>query len=174
MPNLPVPVPGTQASGNFLTSALWNAQVRDAVNFLTGPPVFYGYQTAVQSLVAATFTAVTIDTEVVDTYGGHSTTVSTSRYVCQLAGVYEVCGSGAIASSSGGLLITYTAKNGTEITGSRTATNPMTNHFTGLVAAPVYVSLAVNDYVELYIYSQTAVSTGTSPWSTLSVKFVHA
>jgi hypothetical protein len=166
------PVSYTAVTGNFLTSALWNTQVRDASAFLAGPPIFFGYQSVSQSLSAATYTAALLDTEVIDTYGGHSTSTNTSRYTAQVPGTYEVVGSGAVASNSGGLLSLYVAKNGTEIVGSRSAVNPMTNHNTGIPTAPVQVPLAIGDYVEVYVYNQTAVSTATGPWCSLSVKFI--
>jgi hypothetical protein len=166
------PLSYTAATGNFLTAALWNTQVRDATAFLAGPPVFFGYASVSQSLSAATYTAALLDTEVVDTYGGHSTSTNTSRYTAQIAGTYEVVGTGSVASNSGGLLSLYVAKNGTELTGSRTATNPMTGHNTGMPTAPVQVPLLAGDYVEVYVYNQTAVSTATGPWCSLSVKFI--
>lgn len=174
MTNLPVPTPYSASTGNFLTSALWNATVRDGINFLTNVPIFYGYQTVSQSLTAAQYTPVLLDSETLDSYGGHSTSTNTSRYTCQLAGVYEVCANAAVAANSGGLMAAYVAKNGAEVTGSRMATNPMTGHNTGAATGTVQIQLAVGDYVELYIYNQTAVGTATGPWCSMAVNFIHA
>jgi hypothetical protein len=174
MTNLPVPTPSTAAAGNFLTSALWNAQVRDAINFLTNPPIFFGYQSVAQSLPATTYTAIGMDTETLDSYGGHSTTTNTSRYVCQLAGTYEVCAVAAVQPNSGGFASAYVAKNGSEIIGSRIAYAAMSGHNSAAPTAVTQVQLAVGDYVELYVYSGVAVSTAVGPWSSLTVKFIHS
>jgi hypothetical protein len=173
--NLPIPVPTTAAPGNFLTSALWNAQVRDAIGFVLNPPVFFGYSTATIALSAGVFTAIGMDTEVIDSYGGHSTVTNTSRYVAQVAGVYEVIGGASLTSTTGNLFAAYIGKNGsTTIPGSEIETPPMSSHFNGISTPPTMVQLNVGDYVETYVLASAATSTANGgPWCTLSVKFVH-
>ncbi|WP_147267286.1 hypothetical protein [Streptomyces sp. SDr-06] len=174
MTNLPIPVMSTAAPGNFLTSALWNAQVRDAINFVLNPPIFFGYSTSTVSLAAGVFTAIGLDTEVFDSYGGHSTVTNTSRYVAQVAGVYEVIGAGSLQSTSGTLLAVYVGKNGTIIPGSEVETPPMSTHFNGISSPPAMVQLNVGDYVETYVLCSSAASTANGgPWCSLSVKFIH-
>ena len=174
MPNLPIPVPSTAAPGNFLTSALWNAQVRDAISFVLNPPIYFGYSTVQVSLSAGVYTAIPLDTDKFDSYGGHSTVTNTSRYVAQVAGVYEVVGGVAIASTSGTLLAAYVAKNGTQITGSGIEVPPMASHFNGTATVPVFVQLNIGDYVETYVYCSAAVQTANGgPWCSLSAKFIH-
>jgi hypothetical protein len=66
-----VPVPVTEAPGNYNTAALFNAQVRDLNNFVLSVPVFYGYATTVQSIPGGNaMTALNLDTEVLDADGG--------------------------------------------------------------------------------------------------------
>jgi hypothetical protein len=177
MTNLPVPTPSTAAAGNFLTSALWNAQVRDAVNFLLNPPMFYGYATTGVAITAGGYSAIGLDTEITDNYGGHSTTTNTSRYVCQLAGFYEVGGSASLpasANTSTALMAAHISKNGVEIPPSRLEVPQMANHYNGSAIPTAGVQLNVGDYIELYVDCDTnATTAGGGPWCSLYVKFLH-
>ena len=81
MANLPVPIPAAEVPGNFITGALWNANVFNGLTFLLNPPLFAGYQTTGQSIPSGQSpVAITMDTETIDTYGGHSTTTNASRF----------------------------------------------------------------------------------------------
>ncbi|KIF00851.1 hypothetical protein PL81_38710 [Streptomyces sp. RSD-27] len=90
-----VPAAATQSPGLYQTSALWNAQVRDLNNFALGPPVFRGYQTIAQSCPNATWFNIALDTEAIDSDGGHSTITNTSRYTPTVPGTYLAIGSAA-------------------------------------------------------------------------------
>lgn len=93
MANLPVPAERTWNTGDIVTAALLNSNLRDAVNFLLNPPLFVGYQAASQDILTTANTPLAIDTNVVDTYNGHSTTSNNSRYYAQVAGWYSVIAS---------------------------------------------------------------------------------
>ncbi|MFJ9616702.1 hypothetical protein [Streptomyces noursei] len=177
MANLPAPVQSTAAPGNFLTSALWNAQVRDSVNFLLNPPMYFGYSTTAVSISAGGYSAIGMDTDITDTYGGHSKVTNTSRYTCQLAGYYEVGGGAALPSSSNtatALMAAQIRKNGSELPPGRVEVAQMANHYNGAPLTPSAVQLNVGDYVELYVDCDTATSTSASgPWCSLYVKFLH-
>lgn len=80
----------TASAGAILTAAEWNTNVRDAVNFLTAPPLCVMRQTSVQPLPASAFTALLFDTEDIDRDNGHSISTNTSRYTAQTAGWYEI------------------------------------------------------------------------------------
>lgn len=107
-----VPSPATLAVGAVLTAAVWNSNVRDAVNFLIGPPLAVLRATSTQSIADATLTALNFDAEDKDTDSGHSTISNTSRYTSQTSGWYEMDGTYSFASTGGGA--------GTRLCGFRT------------------------------------------------------
>ncbi|MFE9448261.1 hypothetical protein [Streptomyces sp. NPDC006739] len=178
MANLPVPVPASEVPGAFITSALWNANVYNGLTYLLNPPVFFGYQTSGQSLTSGTGIAVTLDTETIDTYGGHSTTTNTSRYTAQVAGTYLVSGGASVnGATSQTYLAAYICKNGVEQPGSRGMVPGNSSHTYTVSAITISVVLAVGDYVEIFVQAD-----GTSPTthgsatqtSSMSVTWIHA
>lgn len=177
MSNIPIPTPAQEAAGNLITGALWNANVYNGLSFLLNPPMFFGYATTGVAISAGGYSAIGMDTEVTDTYGGHSTTTNTSRYVAQVAGFYEVGGSAALPASSNtstALMAAQIRKNGTEVQPARLEVAQMANHFNGAPLTPTCVQLNVGDYVELFVDCDTAVTTASGgPWCSLYVKFLH-
>jgi hypothetical protein len=73
----------TTAAGQVLTSAIWNASVRDNIIYLQdrldNPPRVRAYHSATQSIANATDTAVALNSEFDDTAAMHSTVSNTSR-----------------------------------------------------------------------------------------------
>lgn len=176
MANLPVPTPASETAGNLITGALWNANVYNGLTFLLNPPLFSGYQSTGQSIPSGQNpVAINIDTETLDTYGGHSNSTNPSRYTAQVAGTYKVWGGfagGGFASQT--VFLAFIAKNGTEVPGSRTSDVGNASHSYSLATVPVFVTMVVNDYVELYGASDVAGTSHTSfPTSSLNVQFVH-
>lgn len=177
MANLAVPTPASEVAGNLITGALWNANVYNGLTFLLNPPIFLGYQASGQGFTSGTGTAVTMDSEILDTYGGHSTTTNTSRYTAQVAGTYLVWGGACVNGATSQTYIAgYICKNGTEVTGSRGMLPANSSHTYTVPVVMVPVVMAVNDYVELFVQAD-----GTSPsthgsatqTSSLSVAFIH-
>lgn len=157
-----VPVIASQSPGNFLTGALWNASVKALGDYLTGKPMFFGYQVTGQSVANATFVSATIDTEVIDTEGGHSTTSNTSRYVFQVPGWYRLDGVGVFATNSTGIRGTKFLKNGgTTVIGSENVI-PATSNFLSITPTTGWVQAAVGDYVELQVYQSSGGALSTS------------
>jgi hypothetical protein len=151
MTNLPVPATATAAPGNFITAALWNAQVRDAVGFLLNPPMFQGTQlTPMNSTAAGIWVSMAIDGETIDSYGGHSTTTNNDRYVAQVAGYYEVIGSVTYIANASGTRGARIAVNGAAVQGSAQMIFPSggsTDTSVGTVARVVFLN--VGDYVSV-------------------------
>ncbi|MCI3277661.1 hypothetical protein [Streptomyces cylindrosporus] len=153
-----VPSIAAEVPGNFVTSALWTAQVGAIMQWLVGSgsnglPMFFGYQATSQSVASGTTgAAITIDTEVIDTDGGHSTVTNTSRYTCQVAGYYLLWGSTAWAINATEERITYYQKNGTTIPGGSSVQiqSVSSGHATVVVGTLMIVPLAVGDYVEVW------------------------
>jgi hypothetical protein len=151
-----VPTPATVATGNFLTSALWNAQVRDPNNFLFGVPVFRGFQNAAQSFASSSsYAPILLDSESFDPEGGHSTTTNTSRFTVQTAGYYYVSVFASfLGSATGGRAIAVSV-NGTATVQSQQAPPP-SNSWSGGTNWLGYLN--VGDYVEATAWQNSGAS----------------
>jgi hypothetical protein len=80
-----VPNPATWANGPILTSSLRN-DVTNAVNFLANRPLFLGQNTLGSVVTPSANLAVSLNSELVDTWNGHLTTAA--AYFCQAPGWY--------------------------------------------------------------------------------------
>jgi hypothetical protein len=159
---LAVPIEATVAPGQTIASALWNAGVRDAVNFAINPPRARMIQgSTATSMGNNAWNVVGFDTTAIDTYGGHSNTVNNSRYTCQLAGRYRIIG----IISWGGATTSYRyvriQVNGSPVQGSATALNPTLSYLTGM-AGEATAFLNVGDYVEVAGLQATGGALSTS------------
>jgi hypothetical protein len=160
---------------DIVTAAMMNANVRDAVNFLLNLPLFTGSQAAAQSIPngGAGNTALTLDTNVVDTYAGHSTTVNNTRYVSQAAGYYDVVGVAGFAANATGVRIAAISKNGSQL--SPDFRGPAVATFaTRIPVVLPTVLLNVGDYVELTVYQTSGGALSTDGSCTLNARWVHA
>lgn len=144
--------------GQFITSSLWNAQVVAAGNWLLGsgtdgPPRFKAYASTAQSLTTATsYTALALDTEVIDSDGGHSTVTNTSRYTVQVAGIYLCVGQVAFPGNVAGARSIRIGVNGSQATGAGGVYEgpPSLSASNSWAAQAIYFdSLDVGDYVEV-------------------------
>lgn len=96
----PLPVPPLTPVPSPITSAWLNANVRDAIRFLTYPPVMKAHYVAGTAALAGSSLAgpqpVPLSTADVDTYGG----LSGSTYTAPVAGRYLLAGQVNLAASS--------------------------------------------------------------------------
>jgi hypothetical protein len=130
---------------------------------LLDPPGAQLRQTVAQSITHSTFTAITFTTEDYDNQGGHSTTVNTSRYTCQVAGRYLISGKVAFVSNTTGRRGTQWRVNGSQVQGSQVLLSSGDDaDETQYPALTMTVLLAVNDYVELFAIQQSGGSLNTS------------
>lgn len=184
MPNLPVPNPASWTPGENVTSALLDTQVRDALNFLLNPPMYVGKQTTAQTIQPHTYTAITLDATVVDTYSG----LGQGGYVAQVAGWY-LC-TGVIcyndpANSTGfrNVFVTVNGVNMPAASGAIIAAEPVSGGGTATTMT-AFAYLNVGDLVNLVgaHANSTAIDTtvgnyqkGTFPgdYSSLQVMWVH-
>jgi hypothetical protein len=136
----------------------------------TGVILAEAYKEGVQSVPTATYTALTMDTEVVDGSGFHSTSSDTSRFTCPagLGGWYFARGqSNAVPTT--GMLYLLLAKNGsTAVTGNGVANGRIAVESrqpgTGAdsrFAVHGFVYLAPGDFVELMAQHTVA---GNQDW----------
>jgi len=169
-----VPVSATESPGNYLTGALWTAQVKATMDYLMGSgtngvPRFKGYASTGQSLTTGqTDVAITLDTEDYDSDNGHSTSTNTSRYTIQVAGTYLLLGTGAFTASATGNRKLGININGANARGGTFQGPGMaTNSWSATVC--VEQALIVGDYVELAMWQtsggnlSTSASTGFGP-----------
>ena len=163
---LAVPAPITFIVGNDVTASQLNTNIRDAVDYLIGPPIATIYQTASQTLTNAnTSYALTFDSTAVDSYNGHSNTVNPSRYVAQVPGWYLVTGAAVFSpTTSGNYRKAQVYKNGTAVpyaTGQVPQVSS-SSFATAVAVAPTIVFLnGTGDYVELYATCDIANLTTT-------------
>lgn len=151
-----IPTAPTEAVGNFNTAALFNGQIRDLNTFALGPPAFYGRQVASQSVANNTATALTIDTEVYDSDGFHSTVTNPSRVTATIPGWYLVFGYGTFVGNTAGSRSVRIYLNGVAVPGSQTTLSPAPSGVQW--AASCWCMVNVNgstDYIELNV-SQTS------------------
>jgi hypothetical protein len=158
-----IPSETTAVAGTVLTAATWNANVRDAINFILAPPFAVLRQTVAQSIANAAWVGATLDAEDLDRDNGHSTSSNTSRYTAQTAGWYAVrgaalytangTGSRAVAIQINGAFTARYSKMQIASSGASATTGVITMH-------DVYFN--VGDYVELALNQTSGVALNTN------------
>lgn len=163
MPGIDPPTPYNWSVGDIASASLMNAQVYNGLTFLLNPPLFFGYQATSQLVPNNAFTAALLDSETVDTEGGHSTTTNTSRYTFQRAGRYRYWGTAAFGSSSTGFRGVKINLNGsTAVIGSEQLGLPISTFTDTVLTTGVLGPVSVGDYAELLIYQNTGNNFGTN------------
>lgn len=164
MTNLPVPTLASEVPGNYVTSALWNANVYNGLSFVLGPPDFVGYQNTAQSLSSGSWTALSLDASTLDSYGGHSNTTNNSRYTCQsnVAGWYTCCGVYAPVGNSSGFRAVRLQVNGSPLLGAGSYLPNNGTSDAGYVTPTRDVYLNVGDYVEVAGWQSSGGSLNTT------------
>ncbi|MDA8319684.1 MAG: hypothetical protein M0030_07740 [Actinomycetota bacterium] len=92
LPPYPVaPAPRTWAAGDLITTGRLRADMGNAALLLANRPLFIGQQTTTgQSIPSGTTTPVEIDTELLDSWGGHQ--IPNTEYYAPLSGWYLCSG----------------------------------------------------------------------------------
>lgn len=154
-----IPVYRTWTAGEVITAAELNSNVRDAGNFMLSWPVCEARQTIVQSLATGSGTAISLDTNEIDTDGGHSTVTNNSRYTAKTQGRFMFSGGVGYATSGAGSRWAYWSINGTALNGAsqslpgnvlRLAAPTMSGFFNGST-----------DYLELFALQNTGGALNT-------------
>ncbi|NUP53433.1 MAG: hypothetical protein HOW97_39855 [Catenulispora sp.] len=174
--SLAIPTLASEIPGNYVTSALWNANVYNGITYLLTPPLYAGYQSAAQSIANTSLTAITMDSSVVDSYGGHSSITNNTRYTAQVGGYYLVIGQVGYAANASGNRLIELHKNGggTLALGQGVGLAPTTAN-NGAVQVTALVLLSAGDYVEAYTYQTSGGSLSTIPSQTgMTVLWLHA
>lgn len=175
---LAVPAPPARLAGTELTAAIYKADITDSVNFLTNPPLAVLTVTTPQSgpaSSAAANAALQFDTEVTDTYAGHSTSTNNSRYTAQVAGWYWVRSAVCWNPNGTGNRVMAIYVNGAMLPYAQTQqpASSATNYTITEVSSHVF--LGVGDYVETWVGQNSGgalaiVAAGT----TMQVRWAHA
>jgi hypothetical protein len=161
------PVIATEVPGDFITSALWNAQVLATMQWLfgtgasSGVPRFSGYASTAQAFATGTsYSPLNLDAEVYDSEGGHSTTTNSSRYTVQVPGLYRITAQSAFAVNSSGARAVAIGVNGTASKACQGAPPP-SNSWSNQVTWETYLN--VGDFVEAMTWQNSggALSTVT-------------
>lgn len=173
MANLPVPNPRTAVAGEFETAAFMN-MFRDAINFLANPPEATVYQAVAQSFTSGAGAALTFDSTITDTYGGHSNTTNNSRYAAQVAGTYLLLGTVAWTNTSGGNRNLTFNKNGSPVVQFGGAYPAASSLVFPQVSAWAMVPLLAGDYIEAIAYQDCGSTISThANGSSLGVLWIH-
>lgn len=153
---MPWTTPRTWATGEVVTAAMLNQQVRDNHNFLYDAPAARAWRTTDQSIANATWTAVLCDSEYFDTDTMHSTSVNTQRLTAQTAARYYLHACVEFATNAtGNRLVRIVRDDGTILTFS--SLPPQATVAARLVAFTEY-PLAVGQWVALEVYQASGAA----------------
>lgn len=155
-----VPTIRVWTSGEIVLASYFTNSINGPLSFLLAPPIFKGYQTVSQSIPNNVFTSVTLDSEQVDSAGGHSTSTNTSRYTAQYAGWYDKGGGACFAASVSGRRLAQAAINGIALNGT-TSGIPGNAAQIPWAYRPDLAFLNVNDFMEDQIFQDTGSPTST-------------
>jgi len=149
--NLPVPTLAPESPGNYITSALWAANVYNSQTFLLNPPMWEVWQSVGQGNVAtSTAVQITFTSVTTDSYSAYST--ATSTYTVPLAGWYWINSSVHWASNTAGIRYTRIYQNGIG-----TSTMASTSGGSGVVSASIGgpVLCAAGDTLQIWGYQSS-------------------
>jgi hypothetical protein len=160
-------------SNQLINAAKIQAQITDPLNDLNtrttnplNPPMAMLYQTTAQPIPNAAFTAITWDTEVVDTHNGHDLVTNPSRYTAPVAGWYHVEGQVSWAPNATGRRIVSFFVNGAELGYLRGESVPTATAASSAASdSSGKVFLNVGDYIEVRAFqsSTAALNTAVTP-----------
>jgi|SRR5271155_3601865 len=177
---LPVPIIRQFVVDEVETASYLNS-LSAALSFLTNPPIATVYQTAAQSLTSGSPAPVSYDSTEVDTYGGHSNTVSPARYTAVVPGYYLLGGGAPMAGSTGGTYRKLQAYyDGTIVDYASSSVPPTSSTATAVTPtlSPTLMYLNAGDFVGLYAgCDATGVTTtpgGGSSQAYMTVIWAHA
>lgn len=143
--------------------AAWGDVVRDDLEFLIDPPACSVFHNTTQSLVTATLTVLSANSEFFDNDAMHSTVTNNSRITIQTAGRYLVLGVVRFATSgAGNARLLQFLVNGTtqyevqQVGGTSTAARDT------LLSGSRLIVLAAADYVEVRARQDTGGNLATN------------
>lgn len=161
---MPFTTARTWTTGEVVTAAMFNEQIRDNENFLWAPPRCRVYKSAAQSIADNTVTAITFDTEQYDNDGMHSTSTNTSRITPVRPGYYTFFATVVWAHSAQTGAAALYRQSFFRLNGATQLTNTIISNVTtsGVVTTELTeLDLQLNgttDYVELMVKQNTSAA----------------
>lgn len=169
-----IPSLTTQVTG-AVAGAAWANSVKDGIDFLIGTgsnviPIAALSASAVQAIPTAAWTGLLMNTEELDSDGGHSTVTNTSRYTAQTAGWYLCNGTAAFAAAASSRRIVALRVDGTGTDSPTHGPNAAHGVSTNIaLSTSALLYLAAGSWVEVVAYQDsggsvnTTVTAGTQP-----------
>ena len=159
------PAPRTWVDKEIPPVATWNVDLSAHWTFLLNPPMVKVRQTTLQAIANNTWTALTFQTEDVDTHGFHSTSTNPSRLKPTVPGWYTGYGGVSFASNASTTTrrLMRFAKNGTTFydRSDSLAPSPAANLVVkGVAFGPLYFN-GTTDYLEVQAYQDSGGSINT-------------
>lgn len=158
-----LPTTHTFSAGEVVTDTTLNNSVTAVLNFLMARPILKCRQTVAQSITSGgAGTALTFDTEDVDSSGMHSTSSNTSRATAVYPGWYLFAGNGSLVQNATGLRTLSWNVNGSAQSGAGS------NDSGGAVgidfrhpATPTLLFLNVADFAEMILFQNSGSALNT-------------
>ena len=155
-------MPRTWTTGELVTAAHLNQDVRDNMLFLANPPACRVYHNTTQVMADATETVVAFNSERYDTDSMHSTVTNNSRITFTTGGLYLLTFNGVLAAlTTYSLVYTFFRLNGTTSLGYAGFTPTAFSASPNLVNTTVY-KFAAADYVQVLIYQDNTANVGVN------------
>lgn len=130
---------------------------------IEGQPSARAYRSSAQSIASGTGVRVQFNAETWDTLGEFDITTTVGRYTATKAGTYQVNTGLAMVVNNGVILQVYIYKNGASVTRSRDWGSADSQEvFTSISDL---VELAVNDYIEVFVFQNTGSTQNLSAGS---------
>jgi hypothetical protein len=153
VPTIPY-VRSTHSDGQSFSAAKAN-QLEAGINDVSYAPAVRVYHNATQSLTSGTETALAFNTEIQDQAGNaadtmHDNVTNNSRLTCRYAGIYHVTGNIQFAGNATGSRILFLRVNGTASQYHAYVAIPASTTVPQVLHVSCDISLAVNDYVQLF------------------------
>ena len=161
---------GSRRDLNTPTAAIFNAHVRDNLNFLYGAPSCRVYHNAAQAITTATYTAVALNSERFDNDTMHNTVTLNSRITATTAGRYLFVSNVEFVANATGIRESRILRGATLIAG---ALLPVVSvaAVTVLNVATIY-SMAAADDVEISVYQSSGGNLNVNSTANYSPEFM--
>lgn len=156
----------TWVAGEVVTAAFMNSNIRDGGNYFLAQPLASLRQNVVQSVPNNAWTAITFDTEDLDTDNGHSTSTNTSRYVAATAGwhlcTYDLSFVGNVTGRRGGRMRMNGADTGVGFGMGRVLMNTSSAFDAAVCGSGLLQFNGTTDYVELMGFQDSGGALNTN------------
>lgn len=164
----------TWTDGVSSCSAARNNVHEDGLNDAHFQPCVRAFHSAAQSITTATNTALALNSERFDQAGNvastmHDLVTNNSRLTCRHAGVYEIIGNIEWAANATGVRDVFIRLNNT--TNIAYGRLPSLTAVTAQQEATTHYALAVNDFVELFVFQNSGGGLNVNATSAYSPEF---